>query len=215
MRTACILILGGLLLASCGGGGGGGGGTQTVAVPSLASLDGYLREDGGGGWYWEPGYLSPLTGEVYGGGDYVEHRQFYTFEHPALPAGASIVRATLRLYQSAVVGDPFGTLGDVIVDQVHFDESTSSSDFDGNTFNREIGVVSTDAALGYRDTIVTSAVRIDHEAGRPRSQFRLRVDMPTFGIADAASDWVRFTDAEGGAGDTEHPPVLILEVAMP
>ena len=220
MRMGWILILAALGPAACGGGGGGGGDGDagrvfTIVLESEAALDGYLLADGRGGWDWEPGWLASLTGELYTADEYVEARQFYTFDHPALPEGASIVRATLRLYQVAVEGDPFATLGDVVVDQVHYDLTMRASYFDGNTFNREIATLSTDAAIGYREGIVTSAVRIDLAEGRTRSQFRLRVIMPGIAAADGHSDYVQFTDAEGSAGDTTHPPVLILEVLMP
>ena len=215
MRIEWILILGALALAACGGGGGAGDETRTVALPSDPDLDGCLRSDGRGAWPWVPGLMRSLTGELYDGVDYLDCRQFYTFDLSGLPAGARIEHATLRLYQVEVVGNPYGSLGDVVVDRVHFEQAILAAYFDGNNLDREIGTLSTDAALGYREVVVTSAVRADLADGRTRSQFRVRVDLPGLSVADGRSDFVRFTDAEGSAGDTAHPPVLVLTYTAP
>ena len=217
MRQICISILGILALAACGGGGGGGGeiptGTliQTLPLMSDPDLDGYLQEEGFGGWAWRPGLLPSRTGEGLSGGEYRDYRQFYTFDLRALPAGATIVRATLRLCQTYVQGDPYGTIGDVVVDHVHFDPVVHLADFDGNTFNRNVGTLSTDASIRYHELVVTSAVQIDVADGRTRSQFRLRLDRGSFSIINGQTDYVQFTDAEGSAGDAVHVPALIVQ----
>jgi len=228
MRTICISnlgigILGILALAACGGGGGGGGGVEipsatlvhTLPLMSDPDLDGYLQEDGLGGWRWRPGLMTPRTGELYVGGENKDYRQFYTFDLSALPADATIVRATLRLFQTHVVGDPYDAIGDVVVDHVHYGEAIELADFEGNTFNRNIGTLSTDRAISYHELVVTSAVQIDWEGGRTRSQFRLRLAAGAFSIVNHQSDYVQFTDAEGSAGDAVHVPELVVRYTRP
>lgn len=93
---------------ACGGGGGGGGdapGSFTRVAYSLASLDGSVRSDGA----WSA-TQSPLAGDVDADANGVGVAAYYSFDLSFLPPGSEILAATLGLYQTAHLGDPYARL---------------------------------------------------------------------------------------------------------
>ena len=211
-RTACRVLAGlvpaFLLLAACGGGGGGGDGTPSVTLIAAPEYDGLASTTGMVSF--RPETAAPTTGDLeatYGPG--YETRQLFAFHLGPLPAGVRVVRAELRLWQGVVEGAPYEKNGNVIVDHVDYIPDPGPNTYDGQDLSRDIGTLSTSAALGLRTLVVTEAVRADLVAGRPWSQFRLRFWQPiVLPIIDHANDYVRFVTAEGRvAGDL---PTLVI-----
>jgi hypothetical protein len=126
---------------------------------------------------------------------------FLRFVHASVPAGASVVSATLYAYQSVAIGTPFTQLGAaVLVDHVNIDLGAGAGldplDLGSAAYAVGIGSLSSSMALGFRFLDVTAAVQADLDAGRSTSDFRLYFASGTDGAGDA--DYVLFDDAEAG-----------------
>jgi hypothetical protein len=196
---AAALLLAASASLSCGGGGGEDSPLWTDTYASLASFDGFIT--------W-PGVVT-AGGEAVAIGDDADDAWTYgcyRFVHPGLPSGARVWAAALRVYQFAVVGSPYPTLGGVHVAHVDLGFGLDAGDMTG-ALAADVGVISTDATLGYKDLDVTAQVKADLAAGRKSSDFRLTFYLGTDG--DSAPDLARFTDAEDLQG-IGHPPELVV-----
>lgn len=198
------------LLASCGGGSGGGEGPGGDVVPtnmslqSVAALDGSVTFGGnvislGGG---------PAVGDrdsIPGEGDV---RQFYTFDAAPVPAGATIVSATLRLYQAFTIGDAIGENGPIVVDYLDYGPTLNSTDFNRPAIQANIGMISGHLSVGWRALDVTVQVQDAINSGRD-PQFRLACDHG-LRVIDGMDDLVHFTDREDSCCSTGNLPALSI-----
>lgn len=163
----------------------------TVDIPSTAALDGWVRSTGD---FAITG--SPITGDLDAAVPGIGYRQFYSFDLSALPAGATIVSATLRLYQSTTVGSPYAKLGNVVVEHVDYGDALGPAGYSAVPLEGGAPpVISSDASVGPKTTGVATAVTNDLTAGRIHAQFRLRFSN-TDANNDGVSDFAQFNDAE-------------------
>lgn len=101
-------------------------------------------------------------------------RGFVGFDIAAIPATAKISKATLRLYQKAVTGTPFTSLGALQVDHLDYGSTLSAESYNGGTlFTSSIGTIDTYQTLVWKTVDVTEAVKKDR-ASHTSSQYRLR-----------------------------------------
>src|SRR5688572_2691662 len=112
-----MLIFSALALAGCGGGGGPDGGGSpvpvTVTIHSLPLRDGYLSDLG------QLGTGTGLfAGDLEGAypGDFDRSVVGFDLAGAGVPPTATIQTAALSVQQYAVWGDPYGSLGNVVVD---------------------------------------------------------------------------------------------------
>jgi len=178
-----------------------------LALPSQAALDGFARSDGGFS-AGSPGIVGDIESSFPG----VGFRGFYSFDISMIPAGAVVISVTLRLYQSSVIGAPYASLGNVVVDHVDYGASLDGGDYSGGTLTGNIGVLSSSAVPGYKVLDVTGQVRGDIAGGRTRSQYRLRFSSADIDN-DSAEDSARFVDAEICCAAPDAPPQLVIRLA--
>jgi len=210
LRHALLVLVAGVpALTGCGGGGGGAPETPSLTVIAAPEYDGVTSS--GGFIAFRPETSAGLTGDLeesFHPG--YKMRQIFAFHVGALPAGARVVRAVLRLSQERVEGAPYDKNGDVVVDHVDYIPDPGPDTYDGQNLTRDVGTLSSSASLGRRSLDVTMAVRNDLSAGRPWSQFRLRFYTPLIlPYIDHANDYVVFTDAESYGGG-EKPMLQIF-----
>jgi hypothetical protein len=211
LRHALLVLVAAVpALTGCGGGGGGGG-TEVPSLTVIAAPEYDGVTSSGGFIAFRPEISSGLTGDLedsFSPG--FEMRQFFAFHLGALPAGARVVRAVLRLSQERVEGAPYDKNGNVVVDHVDYIPDPGPDTYDGQNLTRDIGTLSTSASLGRRSLVVTEAVRADLTAGRPWSQFHVRFYTPVIlPYIDHVNDFVEFTDAEAYGGG-EQPTLQIF-----
>ena len=206
MRFACChaFLLALLLITACGGGGGGGGAGAVIPATLDAriyeSLSGTIHNDNPGGSIvrydlWCAGDLSANT----------TRRAFYSFIVADLPPGADVQSAVLSTRQYLVVGTPFDTLGEVIVDHVDLGPTLNAPDYAHVQWSLDIGTLSASPDLGRRSLDVTAAVRADVAARRGVSSFRLRHRLQT--DIDGQRDYTAFSSVEW---PEEHRRVSLL-----
>lgn len=156
-----------LVTTACGGGGGSGSSStpapapiQDVVAPSVPAASGSVQSTGS----------SSVNTAVSPGDNGLDHgsRGHVVYDLSALPAGATILSATLHIEQSNSVGSPFPAFGVVVVDHV------SALSYSSDVLALDVGVLATDDMMTMRTLDVTSEVAADLAASRTTSQFRLR-----------------------------------------
>jgi len=166
--------------------------SQSLTLNSTASLDGWRASNNGSNTdylYIQAGHNATLT-----------TRGFVSFDISSIPAGATIEQATLKLYQTEVVGIPYTS--SLIVDHVNYGSSWSATPYDGSPLANNIGTLTNNATVEWKDLVVTSSVVEDRTNSRTRAQFAIRFATETTGT-DA---WARFVSADGSG----NPPRLVV-----
>jgi hypothetical protein len=107
-------------------------------------------------------------------GDRIVDRGLYSFPLADLPAGVTIVSATLRLSQTLATDDGYERMGDLLVDHLDPGPSLDVLDFFPILpIGTRVGTLSTDATLGYKEMEVTRSVSDDLVNARARAGFLL------------------------------------------
>ena len=191
MRHTVLLALMLLVLVPACGGSGSGGDTLSVPetridIASDAPRSGTIENDGGVHTVVPSNADLVVVGstqrfapfELFGHN--VEVRGFYAFPLDLIPAGTTIVRATLRSSQLSVLGTPYVKLGGaILVDHIDLGPALDSADFASAALPTGLGALSTNDTVEPKSLDVTAAVQADVDSGRPRSSFRLQ-----FGVWD-------------------------------
>lgn len=170
--------------------------SQTLILSASASLDGWRASNAGGNntWYIQAGRNNTLV-----------ERGFVSFDITSIPAGKTIELATLRLYQTEVVGDPYGSLGSLRLDHLNYGDSLEGSDYDASSISASFATLTSNAAVEWKDANVTDRLKDDIANSRSRSQYRLRFTTEATG-ADA---WARFESANNSIGTGNTPQLVV------
>lgn len=139
-------------------------------------------------------------------------RAFYRFPHPALPAGAEIVRAVFHVGQEGGAGAPYADLGDALVDHLDLGDALDADDFDAAALTSAFGVLSTTAVIEEKFIDITALVLADVAAGRSRTDVRIRLTTGT--DSDADDDFTIWNDAVD-SGVTGSVPRVIVTLRVP
>lgn len=169
---------------------------RTITIKSQATLDGWRASNGGGNtaWYLQIGRNTTLT-----------TRSYVSFDLGAIPEGVTIQKATLRLYQVEVIGSPYSS-NNLVVDHVNYGDSLTKEDYDLTPLSSNIGTLTSNAVIEWKDIEVTNNLRVDVSSGRTRNQYRLRFA----GEAVGPEAWARFESGDNYKG-TGNLPQLVVE----
>lgn len=176
--------------------------TASVVLSSEPGLDGYVN-----------GATAYSTGSSFFAGDASNGDTYRAFVSFVLPASAlRITSATLGIYQSAVGGEPYTSLGDLLVDGVYYGSALTASAYSSPANTATPFVLSTSPSVGLKQVLVTSAVADDLAKSSTRggrSQFRLRFESD---LSDnSQSDYVMLVPGEG----TVNAPTLSVTYEYP
>lgn len=217
--TTLSLILGlsALVLPACGGGGSGGPEEVTLDAPNEPGLTGMTLNRNNGQEIWGNPGIKPPVGDLEAPGFTQTYRAIYSFALPEIPADAVLVSAQLILHQRDASGDPMGLMQMVIVDHIDMGDTYNGlawGNFTLGTVSDAAGQpvpLSTDASLGERSIDVTAQVQADLDAGRVRSQYRLRglLDAPN---GNGITDLMTYTDSRD---PVDSAPRLLLTFQLP
>ncbi len=189
------------LEGACGG--DGDSGPVTVTLLSNAAEDGYVFSGGG---YGTNTFITP--GDAFTSGTTYEGvRGFVSYDLTPIPPGATILSATMTLYQEAVFGDPYASLGSQLVDHVIYGAVLEAGAYTRPPLHTAIGILSTDATLGPKSLLVTSYVQDDLLSDHPRSQYRVRFAVENDG--DMAGDYAVFHGAGTAPTPAERPTLVV------
>lgn len=171
--------------------------SKTQLLGGNASLDGYRSSNNGGS----------TTVEIWVGRNNVANfRGFVSFDLKSLPGNITIEKAILKMNQIGIVGKPYVTGGNVVVDHLDYGTSLEATDYNRVAIKTHIGVLSNDDTFGEKNLEVTDSVKNDLYYKRGRSQYRLRLATETIG-GNSSGDIVYF-DPEENIYSDHRPPQL-------
>jgi hypothetical protein len=173
---------------------------QTITLSSTASIDGFQSNNGGGN----------ETLEIRAGRNmYLVTRGFASFDLGSLPSGATIEQATLRLYQTSVIGNPYGVGGgNIKVDHLDYGSTFDNSDYGIAALSASFTTLSSSATVGWKEADVTDALRDDRTNSRSRSQYRIHLAIEATG-GDATGDFAYFESANNNVGTGNTPQLVV------
>jgi type IV secretory pathway VirB10-like protein len=171
----------------------------TETLSSSVSLDGFRASNGGG----NAGIEIRVGRNVS-----LVMRGFVSFGTAHIPSDATIEKAILRLYQTQVKGDPYGSGVRVKVDHLDYGDSLENADYSASSISGSFATLSEDATVGWKEVDVTDAVRNDRENNRERSQFRLHMAVENIG-GTATGDFAYFESADNSEGTGNAPQLVV------
>jgi pSer/pThr/pTyr-binding forkhead associated (FHA) protein len=171
---------------------------QTTILNSQATLDGYWLSNGAG---------SASEQILVGNGRFVQEgpqlvaRGFLSFDLAAIPTGATIDSVRLEFYQRGIEGDPYQTLGNLVLDQVDYGSSLTANAYDTPALRSAVLAQMITPSSWYilADPTITLWVEENLAAGRHRLQLRLRFAQETDGDEDR--DLILIEPGEGPGGE--------------
>ena len=179
---------------------------QTLEIISVSTLDGWAESDGSA----NSDMGGPLTGDFEHSQPGVGYRQFFSFGLADIPDGATIISASLELFQTNYHGSPLTDLGNVVVDHLDYGTTLDGADYNMPALASNIGTLSDSTTEEYKILDVTTYVQMDYAAARDYSQYRVRFSLQD-NDDDGARDSVSFTDAEDSCCSTGNLPRLVVE----
>jgi hypothetical protein len=133
------------------------------------------------------------------------YRGFVSFDIGEIPANATIVKATLRLYQYSLLNDPYQALGALKIDHLDYGTTLENDDFNGgNVYSASFATFGTSYFPEWKNLDVTEQVKKDH-ATHTSSQFRLHFTTEERGGPNLA------TFSNPSATGTSDIPQLVIE----
>lgn len=181
-------------------------GPGSVTLESEAALDGYRGNDGSGSTRQDVlvgnGHIVNPTGELV-------WRGFLSFDLSSIPAGASVQSSELRFFQAKVGGDPYGKLGNLVLEHLDYGTSLDASDFDLPAMDSAMLAQQPASGAWYvlADRTIAAWVQKDLDAGRTRFQVRLRFAQEKDG--DGQEDFAGIESSDNFFG-TGNIPLLVV-----
>jgi hypothetical protein len=162
------------------------GGTGTTSPTSDPDLDGFRANRGTGSNRQD---VLVGNGEITDQGELV-WRGFMSFSLSDIPAGATIDRVELRFFQFKVGGDPYGKLGNLILDHIVYGDRLTDTAYNAPALESAVLPQQTAPQTWYviSDPMLVSWIENDLTAGRTMFQVRLRFMQET--DADGFEDYV-------------------------
>lgn len=167
---------------------------------SIAELDGFRSSNGGGNTNLEirSGRNSSLV-----------TRGFVSFEIDKIPADADIQSATLRLYQTEVVGNPYVACGKLKLDHLTYGDTLDETDYAMPALTTSFATLSDNTKVGWKEADVTSKLKDDVANARSVSQYRIHFETEVKG-ENVEGDFV-FFESQDNSSETDNTPQLIVK----
>jgi hypothetical protein len=179
---------------------------ETTILVSQMKLDGYVINDGSASATEE---IFVGNGEINPGAGELVSRGFMSFDLSSIPSGATIEQMEIRFYQLQVQGDPYETLGNLILDHVDYGDALDGSAFDAPALDSALLAQQTRPNEWYvlSDPSLLSWLLRDLRDGRTRFQLRLRFDQELDGDGD--EDWIAVAAGDGALGPRNAPQIIV------
>jgi len=173
--------------------------SKTMTLSAAASLDGFRSSNGGGN-----AGLDIRAGRNVN----LVTRGFVSFDITGIPAGATIEKATLRLYQAKIIGDPYGVGSSLKVDHLDYGDSLGNEDYSAGSISSSFTTLTANSTLEWKDVDVTDRLKDDIANGRSRSQYRTHFAIENQG-GDVTGDFTYFESANNSEGTGNTPQLVV------
>lgn len=138
--------------------------SKTILLKSIAEKSGFISEDG----------LVAVANRLKAGNDGTLHYHgVITFGLSDLPQGVAIGKATLRLYQTEVKGNPFSLYGNAKLVHVSLGDSLDANDFNDGTLDESTTIPQTTAS-SWKELDVTEMLKKDLSSAKTDTQYRIQ-----------------------------------------
>lgn len=174
--------------------------SKTKIISSKDTLDGFRSSNAGGN----------STIDIRAGRNVnLVTRGFVSFDLSGIPSGATIKKATLRLYQSKIpAGNPYGVGGNLKVDHLVYGDSLDDADYSAPALSSSFATLTANATVEWKDADVTDRVKDDIANARSRSQYRIHFSTENTG-GDVIGDFAYFEAAENSNGSGNTPQLVV------
>ncbi len=169
-------------------------------INSSSPLDGFRSSDG--------------TGDVnttikIGRNGFSMTRGFVSFDIGSLPEDVTFEKATLRLFQTEIIGDPYAQGYKIKVDHINFGDNLNNEDYNITPISANLTSLTENSVIEWKDAIITDALKKDISEGRSTSQFRLHFDAENQG-GGVTGDYAIFESNDNSEGTNNLPQLVIL-----
>src|SRR5260221_11537975 len=141
--------------------------TKTIILKSMSSEDGFVDSAG----------LIGINTAIKIGDDGTDtFRGFVSFNLDDLPQGTTISKATVRIYQTKLVGNPFGVHGAIKVDHLVYGTALNSDAYNTIGQKDKFATIPQSTSAGWKEIDVTNQLKNDTSDAHTRSQYRIHFD---------------------------------------
>lgn len=181
------------------------GGAEITSPTSDPNLDGYRGNNGTGSNKQD---VLVGNGEMVNQGELV-WRGFMSFDISDIPAGSNVKNVELRFFQAKVGGNPYGKLGNLIIDHVVYGSKLSDNAYHVPALESAVLPQQTAPASWYilSDPTLNAWVQNDLAAGRATFQVRLRFMQETDG--DGQEDYLGIESGNNFFGTGNVPQLIV------
>jgi len=135
-------------------------------------------------------------------------RGFVSFNLSSIPEKATITQATLRLYQTKTVGNPYTAGGSLLLDHLNYGDTLENGDYGSPALLSGFATLTTNAAVEWKEKDVTKEVKDDVENSRKYSQFRIHFNTESKG-GSVEGDFAYIESANNSEGTGNTPQLVI------
>jgi hypothetical protein len=180
---------------------------ETIVILSDPSLDGYWLNTGNGS---NAADIVVGNGEISGDTGEVISRGFLSFDLSGIPADATIEGIELRFFQSQIQGEPYASLGGLLLEYVRFGDVLGPQAYDIPAVGSASLAPLPQANAWYTiaDPTITSWVETERNAGQTRLQIRIRFEQESDG--DGLEDWVSIMPGGNVLGAPNAPRLIVV-----
>ncbi len=172
---------------------------KSVTLSPLAPQDGFRSSNNGGN-----AALDIRAGRNVN----LVTRGFASFDLSDIPAGSTIEDATLRLYQTKTVGNPYGVGGNLKIDHLTYGDTLDSADYGSPALSSSFATLTNNSTVEWKDADVTDALKDDVANARAKSQYRIHFSLENTG-GDVTGDFAYFEAAENTSATGNTPQLIV------
>lgn len=139
-------------------------------------------------------------------------RAFLSFDISRIPNNADVVLASLKIFQTKTLGNPYKVGGNLLIDHLNYGDSLDKNDFSTPALLSNFDIVSDKPSTGWRKVDVTNQLINDLVSAKTSTQFRLHFEKEIL-ADDENGDYTYFESSE----NTQHSgntPELIVEYTL-
>ncbi len=137
-------------------------------------------------------------------------RGFITFDLNEIPSVAKLEEATLRIYQTKLIGNPYAQGGNLKIDHLTFGDALDNSDYGMAALVSNIATLSTNNKIEWKETSVLDAIKDDLANVRSKSQFRIHFTSENTG-GETSGDFSYFDSGNNYPGNSGNKPELVIK----
>ncbi|MBN1169011.1 DNRLRE domain-containing protein [Candidatus Woesebacteria bacterium] len=173
--------------------------SREIILPPQKDLEGFRSSNGSG---------STSSNIRAGRDNELVTRAFISFDITVIPEDAEIISATIRLFQTKTLGNPYKSGGDLLIDHLDYGDSLDSTDFSTPALISGFEIFSEKSATGWREADVTDQLVNDLVSARPSTQYRLHFEKEVVGD-DENGDFAYFESSENTQRSGNTPELVI------